>query len=127
MWGLLLTLPIERVLTADVAGFTVRPVYLFMALLAVLNARKIPRSGIAGVVGAGIAVAIGASSVQSLDPRQTVGYSAWGIFTILFFVAMVGRLRERRGPRRELDEDLRSHSGHVGRLHPVPFASVVQP
>ncbi len=96
MWGLFLTLPIERVVTVDVTGFTVRPVYLFMALLIVLNAGEIPRSGVAGLVGAGIALAIGASAVSSLDPRQTAGYAAWGVFTIVFFVSMVGRLRERR-------------------------------
>ena len=61
-----------------------------------MNAREIPRSGVAGLVGAGIALAIGASAVSSVDPRQTAGYAAWGIFTIIFFVSMVGRLRERR-------------------------------
>jgi O-antigen ligase len=96
MWGVLLTLPIERVLTADIAGFTVRPVYLFMAVLAVLNVSRIPRSGVAGVVGAWITLAIVASAFTSLAPKQTVGYAAWGMFTIVFFVSMVGRLRERR-------------------------------
>ena len=96
MWGLFLTLPIERVLTADVVGFTVRPVYLFILALIVLNVSKIPRSGVAGVVGAAIVLAIAASALTSLSPKQTVGYSAWGIFTIVFFVSMVGSLRERR-------------------------------
>lgn len=95
MWGFLLTLPIERVLTVDIAGFTIRPVYPFMAVLAVLNVGRISRSGIAGVVGACIAVAIVASAFTSLAPKQTVGYATWGMFTIVFFVAMVGRLRER--------------------------------
>lgn len=95
-WGLFLTLPVERVLTIDVGGFTVRPAYLFIGALLVLNAHRIPRSGVAGVVGAGLAFAIGASALTSLDPKQTAGYAVWGLFTILFFVAMVGRLRERR-------------------------------
>lgn len=96
MWGLFLTLPVERILTSDVAGFTVRPVYVFMLLLTVLNASKIPRSGVAGVVGAAIVLAIAASALTSLSPKQTAGYAAWGIFTVVFFVSMVGRLRERR-------------------------------
>src|SRR6478735_1188448 len=68
-----------------------------MGLLIGLNARSITRSGVAGLVGAGMALAVGASAVDSLDPRQTAGYAAWGIFTVVFFVAMVGRLRGRRG------------------------------
>ena len=82
VWGLFLALPIERVVTVDVIGFTLRPVYLFMGLLIVLNARRIPRSGVAGLVGAGLALAVGASALTSLDPRQTAGYAAWGTFTI---------------------------------------------
>ena len=96
IWGLFLSLPIERILVADIAGFTVRPVYAFMALLVVLNARMIPRSGVAGLVGVGIALAIGASAITSLSTKQTAGYALWGLFTIVFFVSMVGRLRERR-------------------------------
>jgi hypothetical protein len=96
VWGLFLTLPIERIVTVDVIGFTLRPVYVFMTLLIALNARKIRRSGVAALVGAGLALAVGASAVDSLDPKQTAGYMAWGIFTIVFFVSMVGRLRERR-------------------------------
>lgn len=96
MWGLLVALPVERVLTVDAFGFTVRPAYLFMALLIGLNLAKVPRAGVAGVAGAVVALAVVASALTSLDPRQTAGYAAWSIFTILFFVSMVGRLRGRR-------------------------------
>jgi O-antigen ligase len=96
VWGLFLTLPIERLMTLDAMGFTLRPVYPFMALLVVLNARSIPRSGVAGVVAVGIALAVAGSAVDSLGPKQTAGYAAWGIFTLVFFVSTVGRLREQR-------------------------------
>jgi O-antigen ligase len=96
VWGLFLTLPIERVMTVDVMGFTLRPVYPFMGLLILLNASRIQRSGVAGLVAAGIALAVVASAVDSLDPKQTAGYAAWGIFTLVFFVSVVGRLREQR-------------------------------
>jgi O-antigen ligase len=96
VWGMFLTLPIERILVLNVAGFTIRPVYPFMGLLILLNARRLPRAGVAGVVGTAVLLAVFVSAMTTESPRLTTGYALWASFTVLFFVSAVARLRESR-------------------------------
>jgi len=96
IWGMFLTLPIERVLVLEASGFTIRPVYPFMAALIFLHAGRIRHSGIAGVVAGLIVGAVVVSAVTSESPRLTAGYTAWAVIAVLFFVATVGAVRESR-------------------------------
>lgn len=96
VWGTFLSLPIERALVVDVEGFTIRPAYPFMALLILVNARQIRKSGIAGAVGSGILLSVLISAFTTGNARLSTGYGLWAAFVVLFFVSSVGRLRGRR-------------------------------
>lgn len=91
------TLPIERILTVDVAGFTIRPAYLFMAAFLILRRSRIG----AGLRAMPVAVLVAAATILSLiatyDRRQSAGYALWALFTILFALAAVGTLSTDRG------------------------------
>ena len=96
VWGTFLTLPIERVLVVDVAGFTIRPAYPFMALLIFVNARCIRQAGVTAAVGSGILLSVVISAVTTGNARLSAGYTLWATFVVLFFLSSVGRLRGRR-------------------------------
>jgi O-antigen ligase len=95
-WCFFLFLPVERVLVFDVAEFTVRPVYFFMAAIIVLAVRRIP-SGVRAMPTAVLAlVAVLASLAATYDLRLSLGYTVWAVFVVVFSFAAVGQLQLSR-------------------------------
>ena len=98
--GFFAALPIDSVLTFDVSGFTVRLVYPFMGLFLLLHLRQLREGFRAMPTVVLIVVAIAVSLPLTFDPKRSVGYTVWALFTILFALAATGYLRadERRLP-----------------------------
>ena len=91
--GLFATLPIERGLTFDVLGFTIRPVFVFMGIFLVAHLRSIPRGVLAMPTALLVIVAVLASLPRTYDPTASLGYAAWAFFVIAFSLALTGYLR----------------------------------
>ena len=87
-------LPVERFVSFDVAGFTVRPAYLCMGLFLLLHLRSLAAGFRAMPTVALIALAIVVSLPLTFDPKESAGYTLWAAFTIGFALAAVGYLRE---------------------------------
>jgi hypothetical protein len=93
-------LPVDRVATFDVSGFTVRLVYPFMGLFLLLHLRSIRKGFEAMPTVVLIVLAVAVSLPFTFDPKRSLGYTVWALFTILFALAATGYLRqdERRLP-----------------------------
>lgn len=87
-------LPVERVVSFDVAGFTVRPAYLCMGLFLLLHVRAIGAGFRAMPTVALVALAIAVSLPLTFDRKESAGYTLWAAFTIAFALAAVGYLRK---------------------------------
>ena len=92
------TLPIERVLTLDVGGYTVRPVYLGMALFLLLMGRYIlgaPRGPL--MTGAITVVAVALSLFRAPQEAWLTSalYALWAGFNVAFFLALQGYLKNK--------------------------------
>lgn len=92
--GFFALLPVDSVATFDVAGFTVRIVYPFMGLFLLLHLRSVRRGFEAMPTVVLIVVAIAVSLPFTFDPKRSLGYTVWALFTILFALAATGYLRE---------------------------------
>lgn len=94
---ILLTLPIERFLTLEVFGYTLRPVYAGMGLLLVLYGRQLRRAGREPVV---VAAMVCSAALLSLFQAShgawltSALYAAWAAFTVAFFLAFVGHVTQ---------------------------------
>jgi O-Antigen ligase len=92
--GFFALLPVERIVTFDVFGFTVRPAFFFMGLFLVTHLGSL-RAGVAAMPTALLALAAVVISLPgSFDPKASLGYAAWATFTIAFALALAGYLRE---------------------------------
>ena len=83
-WGLFLTLPVERVLSADVGGFTVRPIYLFMAVFIALHWREIAVGLHRFLPLVAILAAVVISLAGSHDLGQSLAYAVWAAVVVAF-------------------------------------------
>ncbi len=98
--ALFVVLPMDRVGTFDVADFTVRPAYPLMGLFLLLHLRSVRAGFRAMPTVALVALAIAVSLPLTFDPKRSLRYTVWALFTIGFALAATGYLREdgRRMP-----------------------------
>lgn len=85
-------LPIERMAVVDIAGFTIRPVFVVMGLWMFSYFQNIKMTNI--IWGLAVTLAVLQSVVFSIDPVTSLPYAAWAMFTIWFSVVFASRIRQ---------------------------------